>query len=86
MALTTCALTHEEIPTKFTAPVLANSLFQSTITSRANRSNVVESTGSLPNSNSWTLLTNFLNRTGSAPFTYPVRTNDSPRFFRAKAL
>lgn len=78
-----CALTREPIPTAFQTPALASgNLFQSLITSRANRSNTVET--SISGTNGWSVVTNFLNRNGSTLFNYPVNTNDGVRFFRAR--
>jgi hypothetical protein len=86
-AVDDCALTHEEIPTRFDSTSLSgNRIFQSTLFSRANRTNRVESTSTLENSNTWTTVTNMLNRSGTIPFTYPAPSNSPPRFFRARTL
>jgi len=80
-----CALTDEEIPTRFDGVTLGtNNVLQSTVTSRANRSNVIET--SLTATNNWSPVTNFLNRSGAMPFRYVVRRNENARFFRARTL
>jgi hypothetical protein len=80
-----CVLTHEEIPIRFAGVALSpNNFLQSDVLSRANRSNIVET--SLTATNAWLPVTNFLNRTGSMPFNYPVRTNEGARFFRARTV
>jgi hypothetical protein len=80
-----CVLSHEEIPTRMDRVTLsAGNIFESVVTSRANRSNIVES--SLTATNNWSPVTNFLNRAGSAPFRYTIRTNEDARFFRARTL
>jgi len=77
-----CALTQEEIPLRFVQPmVTSNGLFQATITGRANRSNIVEASGTLTG---WTVLTNFLNETGSTSFSDSAGA--ARRFYRARPV
>jgi hypothetical protein len=84
-AVDDCALTHEEIPVRFGPAILdTNRTLNVPLFSRANRSNRVESTSSLQDSNSWSTVTNFLNRSGVADFKYPATSNSPPRFFRAR--
>jgi len=81
-AVDNCVLTTENIPTRFASPTLSsNGTFQTTLLSRANRTNIIEASTNLTN---WTTVTNFLNKTGVALFTDPSTTNTSRRFFRAR--
>jgi hypothetical protein len=81
-AVDNCLLTTEPIPTRFISPTISsNGTFQTTIRSRANRTNIIEASTTLTN---WTTVTNFVNKTGAALFTEPSATNSAQRFFRAR--
>ena len=85
-AVDDCALTHEDIPTRFDSASLSNRVFKAALVSRANRTNHIEATSTVENSNSWTTVTNVLNRSGITPFSYSAPSNSTPRFFRARTL
>jgi hypothetical protein len=75
-----CALTDEDIPTRLLNPtVSADSLFRATVSSRANRSNIVEASTTLTN---WSPVTGFQNTTGSRVFTNSA--GGTRRFYRAR--
>jgi hypothetical protein len=79
-----CALTTEDIPTRFTAATLGpDGSFQATLASRANRTNVLEASTTLTN---WNLVTNVLNAKGTVEFSDAGTTNTARRFFRARTL
>lgn len=80
-AIDDCVLTAEDIPARFRAPNFSNGLFRAEWTCRASRTNVIEVSTNLA---SWSLLTNFLNLSGSASLEFPVGTNPAPRFFRLR--
>jgi hypothetical protein len=77
-AVDSCALTQEEIPTRLLNPIVSsNGMFQATIFSRANRSNIIEASASLAD---WSVVTNLHNATGLTPFTTPPTS--LRRFYR----
>jgi hypothetical protein len=82
-ALDDCALTREDIPLRLTGAGCTNDVFQTTVLSRANRTNVIEVSTNLTD---WRTVTNLLNATGTVTFAEPVTTNAGPRFFRARVL
>src|SRR2546427_2076815 len=83
-AVDECVLSHEDIPTRFShASIGANGVFQSTVASKANRTNAFESSVDL---RSWSPLTNVLNKTGLLQWADPGATNYGRRLYRAHVL
>jgi len=79
-----CVLSQENIPTRLTQVSLgADGSLQAIVSSRANRTNEIDSSGNLRN---WSPLTNILNRTGLVPFTDSAATNFTQRYYRARLV
>ena len=79
-----CVLSREEIPTRFRETrVTGDGLLQTTITSKANRTNRIEASTNLVN---WFLVTNVLNKTGVLPLADTSSTNHQTLFYRARVL
>lgn len=77
-------LSHEAIPTRFETPtILSNGVFQATLSSRANRTNVIEASTNLAQ---WLPVTNLLNAAGITPFQDAGSTAAVQRFYRARTL
>jgi hypothetical protein len=75
-------LSHEEIPTRLLNPMVSsNGLLVATVSSRANRSNIVEASTTLTN---WSGITGFHNTTGSRAFTNPATGLE--RLYRARVV
>jgi hypothetical protein len=83
-AVDDCVLTHEEILTRLREPwVRDDGVFQASVLSRANRTNVIEISTNLAHWTSWTTL---LNRTGITNFSGGSVTHAAARYFRARTL
>jgi hypothetical protein len=76
-----CALSHENVPTRFGSANVSNGVFEATITSKANRTNTVDVSTNLAN---WATVTNFFNASGSWQFR-DSPTTGSAKFYRAVA-
>ena len=78
-AVDDCVLSHEDIPTHFSQTGFgAKGLLETTILSRANRTNAIETSVNLKD---WLPLSNVLNRTGALLFR-DSGTNNPSRFYR----
>jgi hypothetical protein len=81
-ALDDCALTEAEIPLQFGSPRLSlDGRFETVLTGKANRTNLLELTSDLAN---WEPLTNVFNPTGTLPVVDEVTTGPRQRFYRAR--
>jgi hypothetical protein len=77
------ALTHEEVPLRLHAPVWSNGVFQATLAGRPHRTNRIERTTDFE---TWTPVTNVVNRTGVAGFEDAAAVSGAPQFYRARQL
>lgn len=81
-AVDDCALTHEDIPLRFEAPVVQpDGALQLTLLGKANRTNLIEASSTFTN---WAVVTNVWNATGRTVTTIPLPAGTSNRFFRAR--
>ena len=77
-----CALTHEDIPLRFDAPVVsAVGALQLTLLGKANRTNVIETSSTFTN---WGAVTTVWNATGRVVTSNAPPLGTSHRFFRAR--
>jgi len=82
-AIDACALTHEPIPIRFVSNIVSNGMFETKFTSRANRTNALESSF---NGTTWFGNGIFYNRTGTSLYREFSITNRAQKFFRARSL